>query len=291
AHVRRRDNLLLILQHLANVVFFFHPVIWVSRHFCSLYQEQACDNLALLANDTSPHNISRSLIRIMNQRRSPFQPMMSSGFHKMTQIMMKHRIEYLYSRDCSRKRKINTSQRVLLSLTLIFAVTFAFDPGIASDQNESSLKRENITPEALNEDNQNTSISETIKFTKASIWSDISVLEDLISDKKYHVIEQQIVSNRLLSHTSESPFTVQLKQLEKQYGALKVDKSRPKVWDRTRPDRERIIYLLRYQKKYVLADLKFTGNKSDLKLHNYTLFEITPLHLVLFNIGALRIEV
>ncbi|MBD3276491.1 MAG: hypothetical protein GF372_14340, partial [Candidatus Marinimicrobia bacterium] len=123
AHVRRRDNLLLIVQQLAHAVFFFHPLIWVSRHFCSLYQEQACDNLALLSSDISPYNISRSLIRVMKQQRSPFQPMMSSGF--LTSWTIRARVNSLYSKGENRMIRLKITQKILMISITISGILFS----------------------------------------------------------------------------------------------------------------------------------------------------------------------
>jgi beta-lactamase regulating signal transducer with metallopeptidase domain len=123
AHVRRRDNLLLIVQHLAHAVFFFHPIIWVSRYFSGLYQEQACDDLALLSNDMSPYNISRSLIRVMKQQRSTFQAMMSSGF--LTSWTIRARVNSLYSKGENRMIRLKMTQKILMISITISGILFS----------------------------------------------------------------------------------------------------------------------------------------------------------------------
>lgn len=60
AHVRRCDNLILLLQRLVTVVLFFHPAIWVCGHLLRREAEQACDDLVVQTTGHS-EDYARSL--------------------------------------------------------------------------------------------------------------------------------------------------------------------------------------------------------------------------------------
>ena len=49
AHVRRCDNLLLLLQRLVEAVLFFHPAVWLCGRMLRREAEQACDDLVVWA--------------------------------------------------------------------------------------------------------------------------------------------------------------------------------------------------------------------------------------------------
>jgi len=49
AHVRRRDNLLLLIQRLAEMFLFFHPVVWVCGWILRREAEAACDDAVIAA--------------------------------------------------------------------------------------------------------------------------------------------------------------------------------------------------------------------------------------------------
>ncbi len=53
AHVRRWDNLTLLLQRLVSAVLFFHPAVWLCGRMLRREAEQACDDLVVYATGRS----------------------------------------------------------------------------------------------------------------------------------------------------------------------------------------------------------------------------------------------
>ena len=53
AHVRRWDNLTLLLHRLVSAVLFFHPAVWLCGRMLRREAEQACDDLVVCATDRS----------------------------------------------------------------------------------------------------------------------------------------------------------------------------------------------------------------------------------------------
>ena len=53
AHVRRWDNLTLLLQRLVSAVLFFHPAVWLCGRMLRREAEQACDDLVVCATGRS----------------------------------------------------------------------------------------------------------------------------------------------------------------------------------------------------------------------------------------------
>ena len=53
AHVRRLDNLVLLIHHLVAVVFFFHPAVWLCARMLRREADLACDDLVVNATGRS----------------------------------------------------------------------------------------------------------------------------------------------------------------------------------------------------------------------------------------------
>ena len=43
AHIRRGDTWALLLQRLTQIVFFFHPAVWLANRLAATFREFACD--------------------------------------------------------------------------------------------------------------------------------------------------------------------------------------------------------------------------------------------------------
>ncbi len=52
AHIRRMDTVVATIQKLLQIVFFFHPVLWVTNRIIDQQREYACDDVALAACGT-----------------------------------------------------------------------------------------------------------------------------------------------------------------------------------------------------------------------------------------------
>ena len=63
AHVRRWDNLTLLLQQLVSAVLFFHPAVWLCGRMLRREAEQACDDLVVCATGRS-EAYARSLAHV-----------------------------------------------------------------------------------------------------------------------------------------------------------------------------------------------------------------------------------
>ena len=61
-HVRRWDNLVLLLHRLIAALFFFHPAVWLCGCMLRREAEQACDDLVVCATGR-PETYARGLAR------------------------------------------------------------------------------------------------------------------------------------------------------------------------------------------------------------------------------------
>ncbi len=207
AHVRRRDNLLLIVQHLAYVIFFFHPVIWVSRYFSSLYQEQACDDLALLSNDMSPYNISRSLIRVMNQQNRPLQPMVSSGF--LTSWTIRARVNSLYSKGENRMIRLKTTQKILMISITISGILFSCASTSGGPNTAIYYAPNVIITEEVDRTKQIGPIQQLLtRLSRISLPEDTISVQEIPGIKRQIYVAKNMVSEHIRNHQYNTPLPV-----------------------------------------------------------------------------------
>ena len=74
AHVRRWDNLTLLLHRLVSAVLFFHPAVWLCGRMLRRQAEQACDDLVVCATGRS-EAYARSLAHVA-ERAAHLNPLM-----------------------------------------------------------------------------------------------------------------------------------------------------------------------------------------------------------------------
>ena len=74
AHVRRWDNLTLLLQRLVSAVLFFHPAVWLCGRMLRREAEQACDDLVVCVTGRS-EAYARGLAHVA-ERAAHLNPLM-----------------------------------------------------------------------------------------------------------------------------------------------------------------------------------------------------------------------
>ncbi|MDE2734555.1 MAG: biopolymer transporter ExbD [Gemmatimonadota bacterium] len=75
AHVRRWDNLTLLLQRLVSAVLFFHPAVWLCGRMLRREAEQACDDLVVCSTGRS-EAYARGLAHVA-ERAAHLNPLIS----------------------------------------------------------------------------------------------------------------------------------------------------------------------------------------------------------------------
>jgi beta-lactamase regulating signal transducer with metallopeptidase domain len=103
AHVKRRDPLLQLFCLVVQVVFWFHPCIWLARRRLSTLTELSCDQTVAAALGGSTAEYRRTLLRLARPMLLP-QPFGSLAFlRRRSQLLL--RMEWLERRESSRRGK------------------------------------------------------------------------------------------------------------------------------------------------------------------------------------------
>jgi beta-lactamase regulating signal transducer with metallopeptidase domain len=85
-HAKRHDNLLRLLQELAQCLLWFHPLVWLAGARLALYRELSCDEAALR------HGSGDSLIAALAKLASPERSLL---LHSAATALMPQRLERL----------------------------------------------------------------------------------------------------------------------------------------------------------------------------------------------------
>lgn len=65
AHVKRWDGLWIALQNLVQMVYFFHPIVWMAGNRLRVSRECACDGLVLSQNRIQRESYARALLNLI----------------------------------------------------------------------------------------------------------------------------------------------------------------------------------------------------------------------------------
>ena len=67
AHVKREDSFILFLQRMAQILFFFHPLVWWTNLTINRLREYACDDVAISGSETSSKDCGEGFLRVVAQ--------------------------------------------------------------------------------------------------------------------------------------------------------------------------------------------------------------------------------
>ncbi len=65
AHVKHFDDLWIKIQGLIQVIYFFHPVVWIANSRIHLLRECFCDRVVLSSNSLSPDKYGKGLLSVL----------------------------------------------------------------------------------------------------------------------------------------------------------------------------------------------------------------------------------
>ncbi len=65
AHIKRFDQLWIRCQNLLQIIYFFHPAVWIASRYMNQSREQICDRLVLSSGSVSPRDYGRSMLDVL----------------------------------------------------------------------------------------------------------------------------------------------------------------------------------------------------------------------------------
>lgn len=122
AHINRFDLVVIYLQMLAKILYFFHPVVWLMNDQLNFQRERICDDEAIRGIKADPGQYGRILLNQLEQSiKTEHQPVLAGGFfishHRLVQ-----RFEYIVNRTSQKKERLKMHHRLLFTMVLIIGI-------------------------------------------------------------------------------------------------------------------------------------------------------------------------
>jgi len=95
AHIARRDAFWGLLQMVTQMLFFFHPGIWIANRQINLYRELACDDRALIPSEHAWRDYGEILLSFLTPARERMPWSITSQLTILDKRGIRQRFHYL----------------------------------------------------------------------------------------------------------------------------------------------------------------------------------------------------
>jgi len=139
AHVLRRDHVLVLLQQLASILYWFHPLIhWLNRQL-SRAREEICDNYVLRAADAPSY--SRTLLEL-SERTAGSKPLTATIGISLSKWQLEDRVAGLLDTRRNPMTRLNRKSTLAVStFTLVLGGAMLLScVGMGRNTNELDFK-------------------------------------------------------------------------------------------------------------------------------------------------------
>jgi len=134
-HVRRRDNLTAAIHNVAEVIFWFHPMVWWIRTQLVKEREQACDE-AVLQGGNQPRVYAEAILDVCKFYLEA-QPLCVSG---VTGANLRRRIEAILTNHTG--QRLNRSKKLLLAGAAFAALAAPLVIGLSYGESQNDGRSE-----------------------------------------------------------------------------------------------------------------------------------------------------
>jgi TonB family protein len=125
AHVKRNDILPITLQNIINVLYFFHPLVWLANQQLNFQREKICDDIAVSILNENPVKYGRTLMDnlesyLINHRL----PLIANGLFFSRKTIIR-RFEYLLNHGKEIKMKLGLVHKTAIALLGVLIIFMA----------------------------------------------------------------------------------------------------------------------------------------------------------------------
>ena len=134
AHIRRRDALVSSVQRILQILFFFHPVVWLTNWTIDQLREFACDDIALSGSEAARKDCGDVFLSVVAQANGlPTVIPATLGIINYKTTIRRRLMRIL---DSKRNLQARMSMREILFLVLVFLVALPFATVATGNENE-----------------------------------------------------------------------------------------------------------------------------------------------------------
>ncbi|HEX9973254.1 MAG TPA: M56 family metallopeptidase, partial [bacterium] len=125
AHIQRKDLLVIVIQNAMQLLYFFHPLVWLANIQISRYREKACDDFAIHAMHGKSLEYGKLLLKSIDHAIGwkPI-PSLSTQFHQSKKFLL-NRFHYILNRKGNIMTKLKFSQKLALIGLIIFGIALS----------------------------------------------------------------------------------------------------------------------------------------------------------------------
>jgi beta-lactamase regulating signal transducer with metallopeptidase domain/Tol biopolymer transport system component len=164
AHIKRHDALISVLQKLAQIVYFFHPAVWIANGAINRHKEYICDDIAMAASQTPRMDCGQSILSLTKQvnRHLVVEAGLLGGCRSSSFI----RRRLMRILDEKRVLRVKHSLGIVFVLTLAACITLpsvrAKDGSIAAPSvDATSPNKKTISPDEASTEQASSAESDT----------------------------------------------------------------------------------------------------------------------------------
>lgn len=150
AHIQRKDIVIITIQNILNVIYCFHPLVWIANHQLNFQREKICDDTAIAILNENPARYGRTLMDNLESFLVYHRlPLIANGLFFSKKTIIK-RFEYLLNRGKEIKMKLGPFQKAAIGMLSILIILTACNnqsnqtPVSASDNADLPLSNSNV---------------------------------------------------------------------------------------------------------------------------------------------------
>ncbi|MDZ7401045.1 MAG: M56 family metallopeptidase [candidate division KSB1 bacterium] len=140
AHINRKDLWIIPIQNILQILFFFHPLVWIANQQLSRYREQACDDFVIHYLQGRRVEYSKLLLRSIHQTASwSHAPALTSYFHQSKKLILQ-RFNYILNRKETVMIRLNLLQKLAIIAMIVLGVALSCQRQTETPQRESERR-------------------------------------------------------------------------------------------------------------------------------------------------------
>lgn len=125
AHIRRGDLLFMKFQALVQILFFFHPLVWITNSLINYYRELACDDATLSQSANQAVAYSKIILKTIDRaRKFQYACLLSNCFGKNKSFLIR-RFKHILKQKEEIMLKLTRFEKLVIASLVVLALAIA----------------------------------------------------------------------------------------------------------------------------------------------------------------------
>jgi len=143
AHIRRGDLLFMKFQALVQILFFFHPLVWIANSLIDYYRELACDDATLSQSANQAVAYSKIILKTIDRaRKFQYACLLSNCFGKNKSFLIR-RFKHILKQKEEIMLKLTRFEKLVIASLVVLALAIACEQKHTQSVEEAEVSTEN----------------------------------------------------------------------------------------------------------------------------------------------------